>query len=258
MDYYQVLGISRNSDEQEIKRAYRKLAMKHHPDRGGNPEEFAKVQEAYDMLTNTQARGHFDSPQPDFDFSGGGFEDIFSHVFGTDGSFGFGPRQQRQQRMQRIQVPIDFKTSLTGGVQHIALAGFRDPIEIQVPSGVDNGDQIRYPRLLQGEDLVVLFRVHPHPEYHRDRLDLHTEISVDVFDLILGHTVMFTSLCGKTIKLNIKAGTQPETVLRIPHMGVEKGHVKGNLYIKVRARIPDNVDDNVLNTIKANREKNEQ
>lgn len=258
IDYYNVLGVDRTADEQEIKRAYRKLAMKHHPDRGGNPEEFAKIQEAYDMLTNPTAKTQFNSPQPDFDFSGGGFEDIFSHVFGNDGSFGFGPRQQRQQRMQRIQVPIDFKTSLTGGVQHIALAGFRDTIEIQVPNGVDNGDQIRYPRLLQGEDLVVLFRVQPHPEYHRDRLDLYTEISVNVFDLILGHTVMFTTLNDKTIKLNIKAGTQPGTVLRIPHMGVEKEYVKGNLYIKVRARIPDNIDQNVLNTIKANREKNEQ
>ena len=255
IDYYSVLGVDRNADEQKIKRAYRKLAMKHHPDRGGDPAEFAKVQEAYDMLTNPQAQAHFNDAQPDFDFNGARFEDIFSQVFGTDGSFGFRPRQQR---MQRIQVPVDFVTSLTGGVQHIALAGFRDPIEIQVPSGVDNGDQIRYPSLLQGEDLVVLFRVQPHAEYHRDRLDLHTEITVDVFDLILGRELFFTTLTNKKIKLNIKAGTQPETVLRIPHLGVQKGHVKGHLYIKIRATIQQNIDQTILNTLEANRENNEQ
>jgi len=248
MDYYQVLGVDRTADEQAIKRAYRKLAMKHHPDRGGDPDQFAKVQEAYDALSNPQSKAEYDNPQTQWDYSTHSMNDIFDSIFGSNGQHPF--QDRNFHRVQKIQIPVNFFTAIKGGIEHVAIAGMRQALEIQVPQGVNNGDQVRYPRLLHGKDLIVIYRVLEDNYFRRSNLDIHIDQTVDVFDLITGVDIIVPTIWDTKIKLKIAPGTQPGTVQKIAAMGVQKGLHKGNMYVKIKASIPQSLPEELLNTIK--------
>src|SRR6056300_605110 len=101
MDYYSILGVSKNASEKEIRSAYKKKSMQHHPDRGGNEEQFKKVNEAYSTLKDPHKRAAYDNPQPEYRYNTsnmqGGFEDMFAQ-------FGFGRNTRRQQRNRDVKL----------------------------------------------------------------------------------------------------------------------------------------------------------
>jgi curved DNA-binding protein len=153
MDHYSTLGINKSASQDEIKKAYRSLAMKHHPDRGGDQAKFKEIEEAYRTLSDLNKKQIYDlggdpnnnnSGMGGFEFNSGNFDDIFR-------TFGFGGRPRpRQNQSISISVVISLEEVLAGKTIDAELSlpgGSRKLININVPAGVENGQQIRYPQM---------------------------------------------------------------------------------------------------------------
>ena len=278
MDYYSTLGLQRNASEDDIKKAYRKMAMKHHPDRGGDEKAFKQVSEAYEILSDPQKKQMVDmgvdpkSQQAggprhqqgpfEFHFNTGNFEDVFSNFgFGGGGPFGFGGRQPQRNKTININVDLSLEDVLNGKELDAELAvpnGRKKIINISIPAGIESGQQIRYqgmgdnsiPGLPPG-DLIVNIRVAPHPIFRRDGDSLLVEKDISVWDAMLGCKLTLQTLDGKSLNITVPAGTQPETVLSCRNEGVPnmRNRQRGNLLIKIKVAIPRNLTTNQITAI---------
>jgi DnaJ-class molecular chaperone len=262
MDYYSILGVPKNASQDDIKKAYKKQSMKHHPDRGGNEAEFKKVNEAYQTLGDPQKRAEYDNPQPQFrfnsqDFNGHPFEDIF-------GGFGFGgrPRQRAKNRDIQIAYTIDLRDSYNGigtTITYRMPSGKTETLDLRIPPGVKNGDVVRvqgygddsHPQLPRG-DLLVRLRMRIPKGWDVDGFDLITSTRVSVFDLLLGTEVLIDTPEGKTINLKVPKGSQSGTTFSITGHGLPSQHGghRGKIYVKVFSDIPKIDDEDLLNKIK--------
>jgi len=164
MDHYSTLGVDKNAGSDEIKRAYRKLASQHHPDKGGDKAKFQEIQAAYDTLSNPDKRAQYDNPQPQFHGGGGfngappGFEDIFAQMFGG-GQHPFGNMFRQQQaprnRTLNIQTSITLEDAFHGKdlIATLGLPSGRDQtIEVKIPAGIGDGTTLRLAGM--GDDSV--------------------------------------------------------------------------------------------------------
>jgi len=267
MDYYRILGVNKNASQDEIRKAYKKQSMKHHPDRGGDESEFKKINEAYQTLSNEQKRAEYDNPQPQYrfhqrDFRNGnpfganGFEDLFSQ-------FGFRGQQQRApQKNKDVQLSytIDLADCYTGKNTTISYripSGKQETLDVRIPPGIKNGDVVRVEGY--GDDTIrqlprgsLLIRINlkiPHG-WDVDGLDLITSKRVSVFDLITGTEILVDTPEGKTINLKIPAGSQSPTTFSVNGYGLPRGGSKGKIYVKVFGDIPKVQDQDLLNKIK--------
>jgi DnaJ-class molecular chaperone len=253
MDYYSTLGVNRTASADEIKKAYRSLAMKHHPDRGGDANKFKEIEEAYRILSDPQKKQMVDqgvdpnNPNQGFggfEFRSGDINDIFQN-FG----FGFRPRQ-RQNHSLSIAISVTLEEVLKGKEIDAEISmpsGGKKLINISIPAGVEHGQQIRYPQMgdqsiagLPPGDLIVNVQVLGHPVFQRDRLNIVCEKRISVWDAMLGISVNVVTLDGRNLGISIPPGTQPETVMSckgegLPHMRTGQ---RGNLLIKVKVDIP--------------------
>lgn len=252
-DYYATLGVAKIASEDEIKRAYRKLASQHHPDRGGDTARFQEIQEAYATLSDAQRRAEYDNPVPQFsgiNFSQNNFN--FNDIFSMFAQQGFGQHPRRNH--VRASILITLEDAVRGGSRTLNLgtqAG-NSTVEIQIPPGIDDGDNVQYGGLAPGGmDLVIEFRVKNSSQWQRKGLDLTTEISVPVWDLILGGSFNITDIYGNHLMGTVVAGTQPNTTLRLKNRGIrnQKGD-QGDLYVKVQAFIPKHINPELLAAIK--------
>jgi len=256
-DYYQTLGVPRTASEDEIKRAYRKAAMKHHPDRGGDQTQFQALQEAYATLSDPQKRQQYDNPQPHVRFNVNGRPFHGGSPFDFDSIFEmFGARvdpRQQQQRNQRISIWIPLETAVTGGPRVISIgtAQGNSTVEIMIPAGINDNDNVRYPGLAPGgHDLVINYRVHPHPVWQRNGSDLYCERGVDFWQLILGTTLNIQDIQGKELALTIPPRCRPGTVMRARGRGVAReGQVTGDLLIRLQAVMPDDISQEIIDVL---------
>lgn len=253
MDYYSILGVPKGASDDDIKKAYRKLAMKHHPDRGGDQNEFQKVQEAYSTLSDPQKRSQYDNPQPqgfEFHFGPGGnpFDDIFAQ-------FGFSPfgnprQQQRRNKDLRVELVLDLASTLSDQVKTISVQttkGERQTVQVNIPRGVRNGHSMRYGGLgdnmfetLQRGDLYVHFVVRDDPRYHVENNDLVYPCQINCLDAMTGIDIDVPSLDNKFFKIAVPAGTNPNTRLRIPGNGLYylNTNNRGNLIVEISITVP--------------------
>lgn len=257
-DHYQTLGVARTATTDEIKRAYRKLASQHHPDRGGDTQKFQEIQAAYDVLGDEARRRAYDNPQPQYQGFGDGvhvnIHDIFGGMFGGHNPF-FGQGFQQRQRPShvRISIWINLADVARGGRRTVAIGTPQgnQTIEIDIPLGVDDGDNVMYQGLApNGQDLVVQYRIQPQAGWRRDGLTLHTETTASIWTMILGGTVEVRTLTGESLVVSVPSRCQPGTVLRLRQKGLrnQQGQT-GDLMVRLQAQIPDQIEPEIVDTI---------
>jgi DnaJ-class molecular chaperone len=241
MDPYSVLGVGKNATQDEIRKAYRSLAMKHHPDRGGNEEQFKAINEAYTAIGDSKKRAQYDSG---FSYNSTNWDDIFRNS----------RRHQHRYRHQaqiRMSLNIDFETAIRGGKTMISV-GLGDGIsamEIHIDPGVVTGDSARYSTGVG--DLIVTFKVDPSKTWSRTNNNLTREYLVDVWDLVLGKQIEVETIFGERIKLKIPPKTQPDTLLRIKGKGAKtQWDGQGDMFVRVKAHIPTDISMELLRAIK--------
>lgn len=257
-DYYGILGVSRSATTEEIKKAYRQLASKHHPDRGGDTAKFQEIQEAYSTLSNAETRKQYDfarSPRSNpFRSSGVDFDfDTIYDIFGTRFR-----RPNTRTHVNRVTLQISLTDAALGGKRVVSVATQTGTfhVEIEVPAGVDTGDTVRYPNLSpESGDLIVSYRVLPDPVWSREGLNLLRQLKVPVWTLILGGTETVTDIYGKKINIKIAERTQPGTTMRIKQHGMKTNFKDtqqiGDMYVQLQAVIPSDIDEQVLSAIAA-------
>ena len=243
-NHYQTLGVERTASAEDIKRAYRKLAGQHHPDRGGDTAKFQTIQAAYDVLGDPGKRQQYDNPAPQF--SGGAPFD-FDNIFNMFGARFQQPGQPQQQ--VRMSLWITLADVAQGGRRTVSLGNMT--VEIEIPLGINDGDNVQYANLGPGgTNLIVNFRIHPHPRWQRQALNLTQDETVLVWDLILGGEMPVRDIQGNTLNMMVPAGTQPGTMLRLKGRGLrDRSGKTGDLFVRIQARLPDNIPQELLDQI---------
>jgi len=277
-DYYQILGVSRNASTEEIRKAYRKLAMQYHPDRNPDDkqaeERFKEINEAYQVLNDPKKRAHYDrvgsaysswqrrgAPSGGFDWnqwaSGapggtrveygdlndlfGGEGGLFSEFFRTifGGGMGASGATSRGTPAFQQEVQISLENAFNGTTLQIQTEGKRK--QVKIPPGVRTGSKVRVAGAgPSGSDLYLVVQVEEDENFERKGNDLHTTAKVGVFTAVLGGEAEVETMTGK-VKLTIPAGTQPEQVFRLAGRGMpqlKNPSAKGDLYVRLKVEIP--------------------
>jgi curved DNA-binding protein len=271
MTHYNTLGVSEQAGPDEIKKAYRKLASQHHPDKGGDKTKFQEIQSAYDTLSDDQKRQQYDMQRQGFGGQNGGFQFHFNHGNIDDifRNFGFGHdsfvqqrQQQRRNKDLRIEIPIPLVTTLEEQkktIQVTTTTGEKSNLEVTIPRGVTHGTNIKYSGLgdnmfntIPRGDLYVQFNVHPAEGFGVHGIDLYTESRVNCLLAIAGGPVKVTGLDGRVFEMNLSPGTQAGTRYRIPQQGLYQmnSDVRGDLYIEIGLTVPQNFSPEALDIVR--------
>ncbi len=250
MNHYKTLGLAPGASEEEIKKAYRKMAMKHHPDRGGDEAEFKRIKEAYEALTNPEPAHQFNDH---FDF--GGFQDLHDlfrrgrQAGASHFDFDFGARDVKNPDVH-ISVPCSLEEAHTGFSKEVEFTlpdGSTKRLSVSFPPGTHKDIKIRYageggvmmPNKPPG-DLYVKASIAKHQIWNIDGNDLTAAVKISVWQAMFGSTIELTEIGGTQIQITVPPGTQPGSKLRLRDKGLNirgTGH-RGNAYLEVVVQIP--------------------
>lgn len=259
-DLYKTLGVNRDASADDIKRAYRKLASQHHPDKGGDKERFQDIQAAYAVLGDPDKRRAYDNPQPSmsgFEFSGQGpfdFQSIFN-MFGTQ----FHAQQQPRTRHARMTLWISLLDVAKGGPRQVSVGTQHGvhAVEIEIPPGIEDGQSVQYARIAPGgTDLIVTFRVQPNSRWQRQGANLVAEEIIPLWDLILGADITVTDIEGNQLVLTVPTRTPPNSLIRLRGRGLPmRDGSRGDLLIRAIARMPTKISAELTDHIRRERDQ---
>lgn len=249
-DYYSILGVSKTASEDDIKKAFRKQAMKHHPDRGGDQAMFQDINEAYSVLSDPTKRSQYDNPQPENIFANFGAQGFdFDTVFNM---FGARFNHDRPHHNTRIMLWISLKDVAVGGAR-LVNTGMNN-VEIDLPRGIEDGDSVRYSKLgPNNSDLVVVFRVKQQTRWQRNRNDLIHDVDVGLWTAIIGGEIEVTTLTDKKMSVNVPPRTKPNSLLRLRNHGLpdkSNNNFIGDMYLRCNIIMPDHIPLDLIEHIK--------
>ena len=260
-DYYKTLGVDRTATPDQIKQAYRRMASLHHPDKGGDTAQFQEIQEAYATLSDDAKRSMYDrggNPNNTQFHSGPGFDfDAIFNIFGAD------LRGQRRSA-PRMELWIALEDVAVGGSRTVSIQvnGTVSNVEINIPPGIQNNDNVRYPGVAPGgQDLIIIYRIKPHARWQTDGVNIVTEHVVDIWDLVLGSDITVQDLLGNDLVMTIPPETQPGALLRARGRGLPARQLsgdrisvnRGDLLVQLRGKIFGPVDKNIVDAIRKSR-----
>lgn len=257
-DYYSILGIDKNANQDDIKRAYRSLASKHHPDKGGDTAKFQQIQEAYATLSDPQKRTEYDNPRPQmggFHFQHGpmppGVEDIFA-------SFGMGDMfRQRVQRNRNLnlQTNITLKEAFTGKSVYADIrlpSGRNQSFEVKIPPGIRDGGVIRltgmgddsFQNLPRG-DIHLTVHIQNYMGFERMDDDLIKHIEINCIEAMLGKTIEVQTIDDRSLEVKIPEGCQHDQILALHGQGMPNlrdPRMRGRMLINIKVKILNNLN----------------
>ena len=265
MSHYSTLGVEKSASPEEIKAAFKKLAMTHHPDRGGDQKKFQEINEAYSVLSDPEKRMeyehggrnqfHFNTGNPfHFEFNTGpagfGVPPGFDHIFREFGS-GFENRARQKNRDLHIRCRISLLDSYIGKKMQMNYrlpSGIEDGLEVDIPPGIDNGQVIKVngrgdnsmPHLPRG-DLTISIEIDRDPHFFREDLTLITETDIDIFDAMIGCKKNVVNIDGGSVEVNIPAGAQHGQRFACRGLGfknIKFNNTQGDLHVIVRIQTP--------------------
>jgi curved DNA-binding protein len=297
MEYYKILGLAKTASADEIKKAYRKLALQYHPDKNPGSKEaeakFKEINEAYAVLSDEKKRKEYDMygeagfqqrysqedifrnfdlndifKQFGFNMGGGGGRstfrfssggnpfDFFSQA-GGGGCGGGGCRTRRQPEKgqdQTYELSVTLAEVLHGAEKNISLRrnGTTENVSVKVPKGIESGKRLRLsgkgaPSSSGGPpgDLYLKVTVQPHEEFTRDGDNLLLEKQIPFSGICLGTAVEIRTLDGKSLKIKVPAGMQPDAKLRIKGQGLPCGPIgeRGDIYVKIITQMPKQLSE---------------
>ena len=260
-DFYDILGVSKNASQTEIKKAYRKQALEWHPDRNKSAEaseKFKEINEAYEVLGNPQKKQSYDqfghaafnqgggagygggpftysyttygdgegqgSPFEGFDFSDP-FE-IFEQFFGGGSPF------RQAARKPRYGLSLTFQEAVKGVEKEVSIEGRRK--KIKIPAGVDEGSRIEF------NDFYITIDIKPDKTFQREGNDILVNQEIPLTTAILGGIIEVPTIDGE-LKLRVRPGTQSGTMVRLAGRGIKKlhGYGHGDQYVRLLVKIPE-------------------
>jgi curved DNA-binding protein len=257
-NHYETLGIDRSATADDIKRAYRKMASIHHPDKGGNTIKFQEIQNAYEVLGDPHKREQYDNPSHGpshgFGFQQTPFDmDALFRQFGTQ----FNRQQQRRAQTHAV-VWITIQDVASGGTRTVGLGSQHGAIaaDIEIPLGINDGESLIYHGIAPGGgDLVITYRIHPHPQWIREGANITTERSISIWDCIMGGEVTVRDVSGNQLNLTVPPRTQPGSILRLRGRGLrQRNGPTGDFFVRIQAKIPDTIDDELMALIEKARQ----
>jgi curved DNA-binding protein len=268
-DYYQILGVKEDATPEEIKKAYRKMANQHHPDKGGDQNKFKDISVAYDTLSDPQKRSEYDQTRrggPQVKFNSGNFN--FEDIFGAMGGAPFGPgfdmfgRRVARNRDLNIQCRISLLDSYLGKQLEASYqlpSGKQQNVVINLPAGVSHGETIRYQGL--GDDslkhlppgsLNVTIVVLPDEKFQRLGDDLYTEVEVNPIEAMIGCRKAVKLITGKELTLEIRPGIETGAEFASSGLGFKNPHNgrQGRFVSVVKIRTPSITDPALVEKLK--------
>jgi curved DNA-binding protein len=274
-DYYKILGVERTADQESVKKAFRRMAAKYHPDRNkdaGAEDRFKELNEAYEVLGDGDKRARYDqlgaswhagdnfkpppswgnnAPQFDASFfehitrNGGqaqtssGFSDFFDTLFGGGGFKRTSPSQSSRGQTSNTQtatIQLNLEDTYHGATKTIRLPSGEN-LQINIPAGTHEGQKIRLAgRGPQGSDMYLKIRIKEHPLYQREGNDLYMEIPITPWEAALGETVAIPTLAGK-VSIKIPPGSHSGKKMRLKGRGIP-GNEAGDLYVVLQVSTP--------------------